>query len=245
MSVLHSRLSDNGPAARASVALQRCFDVVCSLGALAVLAPVMLLVAIAIWVETGRPFFYAQTRIGRHGCPFLMYKFRKFGSACDGAGSPLTLHNDRRLTAVGRILALTKLDELPQFYNILRGEMSIVGPRPESLVFADCFRGRFERLLDFKPGLFGPAQIVFRNEQRFLPAGADVAEFYRLVLFPVKARIDLDYYINRSFAGDLIWTIRGVLAVAGVVPDVPHGQMVLDAAREVQSTKSEGGARDI
>jgi len=240
MSMLHPRLVSDEPAARVAVSPQRIFDVCVASIALVLLSPVMLLIAVAVWLETGRPIFFAQNRIGQHGRPFLMYKFRKFGAACGVSGSPLTRPNDDRLTSVGRILALTKADELPQFYNVLIGDMSIVGPRPESLAFEDCFQRGFDRLLEYRPGLFGPAQIMFRHEQRFIPPGVDLIEFYRTVLFPLKATIDLDYFTHRSFAGDLVWIVRGVFAVIGVAPAMERDLLTSDRMRGLSPRELDG-----
>lgn len=196
----------------------RCFDLLVAVTALVVLSPVFLAAMAAIWIEGGRPLFFAQTRLGRGGRPFVMYKFRKFGAASGTNGCPLTVAGDRRLTRVGKVLAATKLDELPQLWNVVRGEMAIVGPRPESMAFADCFRGAFEQVLDFKPGLLGPSQIHFRNECRFYPTDADPTHFYREVLFPAKARLDLAYFPTRTLISDVVMLMRGVLAVLGWAP---------------------------
>jgi lipopolysaccharide/colanic/teichoic acid biosynthesis glycosyltransferase len=210
---------DHGPAAiDAGGAASRCLDILVAATALLVFAPVMLAIAAAIWFEGGRPVFFAQTRLGRGGHPFTMYKFRKFSATAGTNGCPLTMAQDQRMTGIGRILAASKLDELPQLWNVLRGDMAVVGPRPESMAFADCFRGGFEQVLDFKPGLLGPSQIQFRNECRFYPADTDPTRFYRDVLFPAKARLDLTYFPHRTLVSDIGWIVRGVLAVLGWTP---------------------------
>nr|WP_245329022.1 sugar transferase [Bradyrhizobium centrolobii] len=170
--------------------------------------PVLLIIALAIWIEGGRPILYSQLRLGRNGSPFRMYKFRKFRADCDDRGSPLTMMNDDRMTTIGHVLAGFKLDELPQLWNILRGDMSFVGPRPESLAFADCFKNGFEKILEHRPGLIGPCQVLFRHENTLFPPGGNVADFYRDVLFPAKAKIDLAYYSRRTVASDLWWVLR-------------------------------------
>jgi lipopolysaccharide/colanic/teichoic acid biosynthesis glycosyltransferase len=199
---------------------QRAFDVCVALFALGVLAPFMLLIAVVVWLESGRPIYFSQLRLGKGGRPFYLYKFRKFRADCGSKGLPLTLRNDVRMTAVGRFLALTKVDELPQLWNVLRGDMSIVGPRPESLAFADCFSNGLERVLDCRPGLFGPSQVLFRHEDLFFPPNLEPEEFYRRVLFPAKARIDLEYFSRRSPIKDLGWIIRGAGAVIGLTPSM-------------------------
>src|ERR1700722_5448883 len=127
------------PSHPSHVSARRVIDVLCAGAALFLLSPVFAIVALVILIESGKPILFSQLRLGQNGEPFRMYKFRKFRPSCDGSGSPLTLQEDERVTAVGRILAETKLDELPQLWNVLRGDLSLVGPRPESLTFADCF----------------------------------------------------------------------------------------------------------
>jgi lipopolysaccharide/colanic/teichoic acid biosynthesis glycosyltransferase len=188
--------------------LRRALDIVCAGMAGLLLAPAALTVILAIWIEGGRPILFSQLRLGRNARPFRMYKFRKFKPDCDDRGCPLTLEGDGRLTRIGRVLAASKLDELPQLWNVLRGDMSLVGPRPESLAFADCFSNGFEKLFEHKPGLFGPCQVLFRNESRLYPSGIAAVEFYRQVLFPAKAEIDLAYFSRRTLASDLGWILR-------------------------------------
>lgn len=194
--------------------LLRLFDIVFATVALIVLAPIMLLIAFAILIESGFPILFVQSRLGLGGETFGMYKFRKFGPTEGTTGCPLTLQNDNRLTRVGAVLAKTKLDELPQIFNVLRGDMGIVGPRPESLAFADCFMPRLRGLLRHRPGLVGPSQVAFRSECKLYPAGAvDAADFYRRVLFPAKAALDLEYYESRTLMRDMGWVIRAAFAI--------------------------------
>jgi lipopolysaccharide/colanic/teichoic acid biosynthesis glycosyltransferase len=203
------------PSLPPDVRLRRALDVTVAGLAMCVLSPVFLIVALAIRIESGGPILYSQLRLGQNGRPFSIFKFRKFKASCDLHGYPLTLDGDDRLTRVGRILVATKLDELPQLWNVLRGNMSLVGPRPESLAFNDCFRNGFEAILKHKPGLFGPCQVVFRHESRLYPADGSAAEFYREVLFPAKAKVDLAYFSRRTLASDLGWILRaaGVIAL--------------------------------
>ncbi|MCU9848376.1 sugar transferase [Defluviimonas sp. WL0024] len=219
-----------------SEALSRALDLVLATVGVIVLAPLMLLITIAILLETGRPILFAQVRLGKGGKRFWMYKFRKFGPNPATQGCPLTVKGDPRMTRVGRVLEATKLDELPQLFNILRGEMAFVGPRPESLDFADCFEGAFLGVLEHRPGIFGPSQVAFRSEADLYPAEKDPTVFYRRVLFPTKATLDLQYYPNRTTIRDIGWLLRGVLAVLGATPapasNVPlAGKSVTKAAR--------------
>jgi lipopolysaccharide/colanic/teichoic acid biosynthesis glycosyltransferase len=191
-------------------------QVLIALALLLMLLPVIAVIALAICLEDGGPVFFKQTRLGRNGQPFALLKFRKFTPGCGTTGRAVTVSGDKRLTRVGRCLEHTKLDELPQLWNILRGDMALVGPRPESMFFADCFSGVYRGLLHYRPGIFGPAQALFRDEKHMYPEGCDPEEFYRQILFPTKARIDLAYYPQRSWLSDLGWICRCFLAVCGV-----------------------------
>lgn len=203
--------------------LGRALDVLVALIVLVLLSPLFLLIAAAIVAEGGFPVFFSQIRLGRGGVPFRMWKFRKLDERRDD-GCPLTRKDDPRMTRVGRFLAATKLDELPQFHNILRGDMAIVGPRPESLAFADCFDARALAVLDQRPGIFGPSQVAFRNESALYPADGDVVAFYREVLFPSKVALDLAYYPGRTLRSDIGWMVRGVCAVMAGVTEGAAGR---------------------
>jgi len=205
------------PSSTVEIDGRRILDIVVSGTALCALSPLFLILALVIAMEGGTPIFFSQTRIGRNGRPFDIYKFRKFKSSCDQNGYPLTLDGDERLTRVGRILAASKLDELPQLWNILRGDMSLVGPRPESITFHDCFHNGFEAILDHRPGLFGPCQVEFRHESRLYPSDGSAADYYREVLFPAKAKVDLAYFSRRTLVSDFRWIFRAIAVIAADV----------------------------
>ena len=193
--------------------LRRSVDISLSVIGLITLSPLMLLIVIAVRLDSSGPALFRQARLGQRGRHFRLYKFRKFVNGPGAVGPAVTLKNDPRMTRVGRVLERSKLDELPQLWNILIGDMSLVGPRPETLDFADCFVDGFQMVLDFRPGLFGPSQAIFRNECALYPQGRDPHEFYRNVLFPAKAMIDLRYFSRRTLLSDFAWVLRGVLAV--------------------------------
>jgi UDP-N-acetylglucosamine 2-epimerase (non-hydrolysing) len=199
--------------------IRRAFDIALAAVSLFALLPVMVLISFAIMVESGRPALFAHTRLGLHGRPIRMLKFRKFYKDCSANGLQLTLEDDTRLTRVGKFLRSTKLDELPQFWNVLVGDMSIIGPRPESTAYADCFKDSVKKVLEHKPGILGPSQIRFRDEGALFSAVGEVDQFYRSVLLPTKARIDLEYYSRRSFWGDVGWLIEGILATLRLKKD--------------------------
>ena len=194
---------------------RRIIDCLFAVIALLCLAPLMAIIAVFVWLESGGPIFFSQTRLGEAGRPFRLHKFRKFPAREHKGGLAVTLKNDPRFTRVGRVLESTKLDELPQLWNILVGEMALVGPRPESLAFADCFDAGYSQVLQYKPGIFGPCQVVFRHEGHLYERGCDAEEFYRRKLFPLKASIDLAYYPNRTIISDMMWATQSAFAVFG------------------------------
>lgn len=204
-----------------SVRRRRVFDIIIAGLALVLASPVIIAVVWAIWLETGRPFLFSQMRLGYRGKQFRIYKFRKFYPENTSPGCPLTVKNDGRMTPVGRFLEKSKLDELPQLWNVLRGDMSLVGPRPETPNFKDCFEKGFSRVLEFRPGILGPSQAFFRNESSLYPEGVNPVAYYRAVLFPLKAKIDLEYYPNGSLASDIGWIARCFLAVFGLSSNCP------------------------
>ena len=200
-------------ALRCAAVAVRLVDIALAGLVLLVAFPIMALIGAAVLCESGRPIFFSQIRLGQNGRQFRLYKFRKFAGRSETSGSPLTIESDPRLTRLGAFLARTKLDELPQLWNIVKGDMAIVGPRPESLAFADCFTGSHRTVLDYKPGIFGPSQVLFRNEATLYLGRTDTEQFYRRILFPLKAQIDLAYFQGRTLPRDLGWIIRGTLAV--------------------------------
>lgn len=198
--------------------LRRVFDVIFAVCLLAVFSVAMVVIALAITVESGGPVFFSQVRLGRSGQQFRLHKFRKFSADSGQSGPAVTVRGDARMTTVGRILERTKLDELPQLWNILAGDMSVVGPRPESLAFAGCFARGYGGVLDFKPGIFGPCQVMFRNEGCLYQDDCEPEEFYRRVLFPLKAHADLVYFSTRGMRSDFWCIVHGTLAVFGLSP---------------------------
>jgi lipopolysaccharide/colanic/teichoic acid biosynthesis glycosyltransferase len=198
--------------------LKRATDVVLAVVGLVLGAPLIALIALAIRVDSPGRVIFSQERLGLHGRVFRMHKFRKFPDAWGDRGSGVTVAGDARMTRLGRFLERTKFDEIPQLWNILKGEMSFVGPRPETLRFRDLFHGEFARVHDFVPGIFGPNQVAFRNESKMYPPDQDPETFYREQLFPQKARQDIAYFSQSTAVSDFLWIARGFwYSVAGVV----------------------------
>lgn len=196
--------------------LKRFIDITTSVLALILLAPVFLILAVVIKLTSRGPVFYKGRRVGRGGEIFLMRKFRSMVVNADQIGTDLTPHGDPRVTKVGRFLRRTKVDEIPQIIDILRGKMSLVGPRPESPLYARYYDERQKHVLSVRPGMLGPAQIKYRHEELMLKDREDPDAYYIRELMPRKLEIDLDYVENMSFLLDAGILFKSLLAVAMV-----------------------------
>lgn len=199
-----------GEGSRARVA-KRLMDVGIALTLCVVLAPLMLLLALAIKLDSRGPVFYRSRRVGLAGREFRMLKFRKMRR--DAAGPRLTSSADERFTRIGSFLARTKLDELPQLYNVIRGDMSLVGPRPEDPSFVAVYPEEFAEILLVRPGITGLSQLAFADEARLLD-GHDRLTRYVDAVLPQKIAIDRLYIAHVSVRTDLrilVWTVRAVL----------------------------------
>lgn len=193
--------------------LKRSFDLLVSLIALVLLAPLFLILALIIKLTSRGPVFYRGSRVGRGGNIFLMHKFRSMVVNADQIGTHLTPQGDPRVTKIGRLLRKTKIDELPNILDVLKGNMSFVGPRPESPLYARYYNERQKRVLDVRPGMVGPAQIKYRHEELILKNKEDPDKFYIQELMPKKVEIDLDYIEKMGFLLDINILLRTLLAV--------------------------------
>ncbi len=191
--------------------LKRLLDIAVAALALVVLSPLFALVALAVKLESRGGVFFRCRRVGYDGFPFPMVKFRKM--RVDASGPPVTSRDDERFTRVGGFLARTKLDEIPQLWNVLKGEMSLVGPRPEDPVFVDLHRKEYGLILQVRPGITGLCQLAFAKEGEILD-DEDPADDYVRRLLPKKAALDQLYARRRSLSMDLrvlAWTAVVVL----------------------------------
>ena len=181
---------------------KRLFDFTVSLIGLIVLWPVFLVIAFLIKIKMpGGPVIFKQQRVGQQGKLFTMYKFRSM--LVDHAGSSISVKGESRITHLGEKLRRYKLDELPELWNVLIGDMSFVGPRPDVPGYADMLQGDDRRMLLLKPGKTGPASLKYRNEEELLAQQEDPVKYNDQVVFPDKVKINLDYLENRSFWGDI------------------------------------------
>ncbi|HVF39132.1 MAG TPA: sugar transferase [Gemmatimonadaceae bacterium] len=198
--------------------LKRALDVIIALSGLILLSPVLL--GIAIWVKatSAGPVFYSGTRVGKDGVLFPMLKFRTMVVNADKIGASSTSADDSRLTSTGRFLRRFKLDELPQLINVLRGEMSFVGPRPQVEWAVKLYTAEERELLSVRPGVTDFASLQFRNEAEILRGSADPDRDYLEKIAPAKIRLGLFYVRNYSFSMDASIFAATILSIAGVDP---------------------------
>lgn len=194
--------------------LKRGFDLLASGIGLVVLSPFLALVAIAVRLDSPGPVFYRAKRIGRHGEEFYLYKFRTMVANADRQGPGITVANDRRVTRVGRILRRTKFDEFPQLFNVLRGDMSLVGPRPEDPRYVAYYTPEQREVFTVRPGITSLASVQFRNEEETL-VGPDWERKYIELLMPAKLAIDLEYARKACLYQDIILIIKTILWLIG------------------------------
>jgi lipopolysaccharide/colanic/teichoic acid biosynthesis glycosyltransferase len=206
---------------RCHATVQRLLDVVLSLLFLALAAFPMVLIALTIRLTSRGPALYLQQRVGLGGRLFRILKFRTMIEGADKQGTSVTAKNDARITAVGGFLRKTKLDELPQLFNILKGEMSIVGPRPDVPAIVNTYTDTMRQILTVKPGLTSLATLHLRNEEELLAHVADPDSFYEQELVPVKVKLALEHVERCSLAFDL-----KVLALTLWVVMFGHGRTV-------------------
>ena len=193
---------------------KRLFDIVFAGLGLLLLGP--LLVGIALWVklDSRGPVFFRQERVGRFGVPFRIHKFRTMVTDAERLGAQITVGADARITAAGRWLRASKVDELPQLWDVLRGAMSLVGPRPEVPRYVALYPPAMRELvLSVRPGITDPASLSFRNESELLARATDPEREYVEVVMPMKLGLTADYVRHASLLGD----IRLILATLGAI----------------------------
>jgi lipopolysaccharide/colanic/teichoic acid biosynthesis glycosyltransferase len=181
---------------------KRLLDLLFSLVGLILLSPLLLLLALWIKLDSPGPVLYRGKRVGKESSVFDMYKFRTMVVEADRLGPAVSYKDDPRITRVGRFLRRTKLDELPQLLNVLKGEMSLVGPRPEDPSYVALYTAEQRRVLSVKPGITGPTQLQYRDEASMLD-GESVDDDYVSRIMPQKLKLDLEYVRNRSLLLDL------------------------------------------
>lgn len=191
--------------------MKRLFDLTASFIGLLLLFPVFVIIAVLIRIITPGPVFFIQYRSGRHAKPFKIYKFRSM--KVNPEGGTVTVKGDSRITSLGAFLRKYKLDELPELWNVIKGDMSLVGPRPDLPCYSQKLEGIEKLILELRPGITGPATLKYYNEEELLANSDDPQKYNDEVLWKDKVRLNLDYYYNRSFIGDILLIFKTVFHI--------------------------------
>jgi lipopolysaccharide/colanic/teichoic acid biosynthesis glycosyltransferase len=194
--------------------IRAVFDRGVVLLALVVLSPVLLVTALLVRLSSPGPVIFRQVRVGQHGRHFEIYKFRTMYVAQGSGSGQVSPEGDPRVTPVGRVLRAWYLDELPQLFNVLKGDMGLVGPRPETPDFVALYTPGERAVLAVRPGLAGPSTLGFMDEAERLAGCDDPLELYRRVLIHERVRLDLGYLERRSFGYDVRLLVKQVVAIA-------------------------------
>ena len=173
--------------------------------------PLFLLVAISVKIQDGGPMFFRQSRVGRHGREFKLIKFRSMRLSTGENGPSITADGDPRITATGRFIRKTKIDELPQLFNVLKGEMSFVGPRPEVPRFVELYTEEQRLVLDLRPGITDLASIEFRREEQLLASAKDPEKTYVDFCIPRKIELNLQHASRAGLFADLVIIAKTLL----------------------------------
>lgn len=193
--------------------LKRIFDLITSFISLLFIFPILFLVSIIIKISSPGPVFYKQVRVGRNNKDFSIFKFRTMHLNADKKGLLTVGGRDPRVTAIGYYLRKSKLDELPQLINVLKGDMSFVGPRPEVRQYVKLYNSQQQKVLDVKPGITDLASIEFRNENEILSKQKDPNQYYIDYIMPKKIEINLKYINQRSLLKDLDVIFKTFIAI--------------------------------
>jgi lipopolysaccharide/colanic/teichoic acid biosynthesis glycosyltransferase len=197
---------------------KRVFDLLLSAMGMLLLIPVFIIIAVVIKLDSKGPIFFRQERVGQYGCPFRIHKFRTMLVDSEARGLQLTAGADPRITRIGQLLRKYKLDELPQLIDVIKGDMSLVGPRPEVPRYVALYPENAKQLIfRLKPGITDSASIEFRNENQLLATSANPERDYIEKILPRKIEYYCQYVAKRSLWGDLILILRTILSVLKVV----------------------------
>ena len=182
--------------------IKRIFDFSSSLLGLVILFPLLILISFAIKIGSSGPILFSQKRVGKDGKQFILIKFRSM-IVDQNSNNTATAKGDDRITTIGVFLRKYKLDELPELWNVLKGEMSLVGPRPDVPGYADNLKGEDRKILKLRPGITGTASLKYVNEEEILSAQDDPQKYNDEVIFPDKVKVNLEYYKNQSLWLDI------------------------------------------
>ncbi len=193
--------------------VKRVFDILASASILIMLLPVEIIIVLFIYNEDRKSILFRQNRIGLNKKPFILYKFRSMSIDKTTSNENFDAGDQSRVTRVGKVLRKTKLDELPQLYNVLIGEMSLVGPRPEVKKWVDIYPQQWAYILTMKPGITDNAAILYRNEEEILAKVINPEKHYEEIILPQKLNIYRDYVLNHSFIVDIQIIFRTIFSI--------------------------------
>ncbi|MEC8611131.1 MAG: sugar transferase [Bacteroidota bacterium] len=182
--------------------VKRTFDLIASFFGLFLVFPVLLIVSVLVALDSRGPIIFKQQRVGRYGKLFTMVKFRTM-KVKQESSSTVSIKGDKRITRIGAFLRKTKIDELPELWNVLVGEMSLVGPRPDVEGFADQLQNESRKILELRPGITGPASLKFANEEALLASVDNPERYNREVIYPEKVKLNLEYYYQQNLMLDI------------------------------------------
>lgn len=192
------------------MSLKRVFDLVAAAIGIVILSPVLIAVAIAIKADSPGAVLFRQTRVGRYGRPFHIFKFRTMVTDAEKLGPQVSSGDDPRITRFGSLLRKYKIDELPQLLNVIVGDMSLVGPRPEVPRYVEAFRKEYDQILTVRPGITDYASLEFKDENRLLLAADNPEEKYLCEILPLKIEYCNKYLRDQSFMTDLRLILRTI-----------------------------------
>ena len=191
---------------------KRALDIAVAAVGLVIASPVMAVLALCVRLTSNGPAIHRAARVGRLGAPFTLYKFRSMRIDAGDGGTLVTAAGDDRITPIGRFLRATKLDELPQLVNVLCGQMSIVGPRPEDPTYVGQYTDEQRRILTWRPGITSPASIEYRHEETILQSASDLDAAYATIM-DAKIQLDLAYFPTSSLRSDLAVIVRTMRSI--------------------------------
>jgi len=193
--------------------VKRVFDIICSTLGLLLLFPLWIIIVLILFIDDRGPILFIQKRVGLNHRPFLLYKFRSMAPDNNLPSDNFEAGNLSRVTRVGRFLRKAKLDELPQLINVFKGDMSMVGPRPEVRKWVEIYPEKWALVLTIKPGITDHASVLFRNEEEVLSREADPENYYKEIILPEKLNLYIKYVNNHPFAGDIAIILRTIFSI--------------------------------
>ena len=218
--------------------VKRLFDFTVTSFGLIAISPILILIAGVIKISTKGPVFYSQTRIGKNRKEFQMIKFRSMVPEADKMGPLVTARHDNRITTIGKLLRRTKFDELPELINVIKGDLSLVGPRPEVTLYTNYHKHQWERVLSVKPGITDLATLQFRDEETVLEFASDREQAYIDVVLPIKLQLACEYVEKWSFWLDIKILILTVWAITfGRIFAKPNRNLAESTTEKVRNHK--------